>query len=443
MQEVLKKTKSGEDAQKLKALIGHYREFLLHQINGTPFVRKGEIKNPFDPNPERGESIYKNHVLLPSLNKSKSQLPLAFPQELLKHLDFRFGLRGLSGDDDASYTAIPSYSFMLKQREELGKDQECYELAIEYRLMKHHTDPEPKEYCSFVIAQFGAETVDAFREKIPPEEGLKDLFYNEFLIQMMYSQTPIKLPGAKSFRLLKTGRETVIPIEGEEAFNALYPQLIDKEFSGQRAIFNKDSYVQEIKAGVESDVAKFLEAETGLSTAEKERLKKKLVKHHENLHLGIIQDRKEDSRRIEDVRRASLRADIAELKKTHVYREAKKYRLLLQALLKITTDADLSMSLNPYGPDPVVENYKVVADILKRQEDNACPFDEALKSIEEAYDNHPSDERQRLENHLRNLETIRRLSAEGGPEGSGRLLAILDGKTAFSDYHPLNRKGAR
>ena len=201
-----KQAEREREKQNLKVLFGNYTEFLGNKIEGKA-IPKG---NPFDPSAEK--SIYINPIILPSNNTS--QLPLAFPEELLAKIDRTFQLRGLRTCDIGEQRFIPSYSFML------NKERQCYELAIEYRLFKDSNDQNPKEYCSFVVAQFGIETVDAFREKKPAEED-QDLFYNEFLIQVMYSQDPIKLPGSKSFKILQSSLQTVVTIEDYTATNRL------------------------------------------------------------------------------------------------------------------------------------------------------------------------------------------------------------------------------
>jgi hypothetical protein len=362
---------------KLKTLLGNYQEFLLYQINGTSFTNKN---NQFLAN------HFKNAKLLQSLNPS--QLPLIFPNPLLEYIDKSFRLRGLTRSKIDGYF-VPYYKFDLNQ------ERHCYELSIEYHLASKH---DQKEYCGFVVAQFGTETVDAFREKHPKQED-KDLFYNEFLIQAMYAKPEdnLKLPGIRSFRILSLSPETVIPIEDEKPFEGIY--LLLNKYPDERVRFNNERYEKK-------ELAIF-----GMPTE------------------GLLMEPGKDFYLVDKMRIEKLRESKETIKNHHTYKKAQEDFLLLESILKLTVDENVIPSIRGFSPDIIINDEAIVDLILDPKKKPADPTKEAI----DAYLEHPTVERKLLEGHLANLLAIQNQIDSKSKTVDKKVLSISDGMP-FSNY---------
>ena len=373
----------------LKELVGEYRDFLLNQIEGVEFP-KTRTENIF-----RSEQ-FNNSILLPSLNKH--QLPLAFPKKLISFIQKNYRLQGLTRSNTDGYF-LPSYSFKL------NKERRCYELSIEYRLMSHTFDTNPKEYSSFVVAQFGEETVDSFRSPLYEEKD-DETFYNEFLIQAMYV-TPdhkLKLPGSGSFKVISSIPQTIVPIEDQsnEPFLGLYLRL--KEDTRKIITFNNARYES-----------------------------KELEIYGEHIP-GFIREFKKDFCLLEKMRSERHATFKETIKNTDEYKTAKKNYLLLENLCKLTLEKGKYNLLLPTSPDHIIQD-EITIDRLQeiRGKPNYDPLD-AVNAILEVYLKHPSEERKRVSAQLSNHLAIQSHLQNPSEQTKTKLLEICANKKPFSDY---------
>jgi len=373
---------SDKHDEALTKLFTHYREFLSKKTRGV-YERDTDSPNRFI----KDES-FQNCTLLAS--KDPDQCVLAFPNSLLKYIEENIAPRGIRR---AGLKISRCYSFVVNEI------TDCYELAIDYR-------SNGKEYMKFVVAQFGKEVVDSFRDRERSiEETTKEpLFESMFLIQAMYAEG-LHIPGEGSFRIISTGLNTVVPIPCDQPFASVYSKL-----------------------AVEREDKKTLErvdyALTGIGSA--------LVKYGQNPTM-IRQNQQEGFFLANKEYLTLLKAARAKAKETDLYKKAKEDFLVLKSLLNITIDPETLARVRLLDPDAIAN---AESDISWKYWD----LDVMLESLQRA---HPfkSEERLRLEELLNNLELIDKIASKERFEDSGNVLGkIFEGRAAFSKYDPYVKK---
>jgi len=402
----------------IKKLVKDYAEFLDVQEKPIP---KG-TRNPFldtDNFSKRGFA----RILTPT---NKDHVPLAFPAAFLDRIERELPV-GEFNRVDMGKILLPQYSFAFNEEEG------CYELKIEYRVLEADAEPKDyKDYYSFVVAQIGRDTVDAFSDKEGHKKDPIDFFHNEFLIQAMYTNFADEktLPGQLSFRLLDTHAESVIPIE--EKFDGLFQRFAALGDIENLTALRKVSFPHAIPQCKDLSLTRYDDPR------------------------GVVAIRNTGFADIDRERRVKKKAQ-DEAMKEHAkeYKEAQKNYLLLKALLKLVLDkpAREKSLLSIWSPNQILTSSAVVADI--HRDHNPTPeMDEAgkLKPVErdikakqlkkdilDRYDTRRSDERKRIEGHLANLRAIAsHARGEEDPTGERsdqlRTLAASGKEQPFSQY---------
>ena len=325
-------------------------------------------------------------------SKDRDQCVLAFPNSLLKYIEENIAPRGIRR---AGLKISRCYSFVVNEI------TDCYELAIDYQ-------SDGKEYMKFVVAQFGREVVDNFRDRErSPEQTTKDpLFESTFLIQAMYGEG-LHIPGEGSFRIISTGLNTVVPIPCEAPFKSVYGLLTVKKEADDKKTVKRVDY-----------------ALTGIGSA--------LVKYGQNPTM-IRQHQQEGFFLVDKEYRTLLNTARAKAKETDLYKKAKEDFLVLKSLLNITIDPETLARVRLLDPDAIAN---AESDISWKYWD----LDVMLESLQNA---HPfkSEERLRLEELLNNLELIDKIASKERFEDSGNVLGkIFEGRHAFSKYDPYVKK---
>ena len=280
---------------KVEKLIENYKEFINYSFKGTPFDTK-KPPNPFNPNLEK--SIYKKCTFLSSTNED--QTLLAFPDTVLDYIENVVAPKGIRR---TKMKIARSYSFVV------NRGTGCYELAIDYQ----HKE---KEYLKFIIAQFGMETVQAFRDH---NVSGKDSFESAFLIQAMYGDG-LSLPGEGSFKILSIDRNPVFPILSVEKFSAIYPRL-----------------AKEKNKRVDHAIPKSMSAIATICDQPLPCIQEGFFLADKAYHIAFQES-------------------VDKLKNDPVYKTAKESYLLLKAILKLTIGKDALDAIRIPNPDMVIQS---------------------------------------------------------------------------------------
>ena len=398
----------------VKKLVNDYAEFLEMQGGGDI---PDPADNPFLDNDKFPVGDKKNPLIKLLTPTNENHVPLAFPAAFLDRIERNFPVDELNRVDTGKIL-MPHYGFGFNE------DEGCYDLSIAYQVLER--GELPKEYYSFVVAQIGRDTVDAFRDKYRYSPDHKDFFHNEFLIQAMYTNFADEqtLPGKLSFRLLETHAESVIPIE--EQFDGLFqrfaelgdpePPPLNKVCFGhrQRRLPNDRQLTYnpfaEISPTVNEDCFK------DCFILEKERLLAK----------------KDQTQRMKKGPEY-----------TELYKDAQKNYLLLKSLLNLVLDESARKKImrRIYSPDAVLESRHIVDSIyadLTSKEEPCAQAKQLRDDVLASYDASPSIERLLIQQHLENLKAIA-IHARGEEDHTEKLSVIA----AFGKAQPFSNYGAQ
>ena len=393
---------------KRQKLLEQYQEFLnvKTSIGKVAFKRKVEGDkqvpiNPFDtkevkekhgetPPPPKYTEFGDSVLLSP---KDEKLCPLAFPPKLLEYIETEVAPSGIT------MSKVPitrTYSF------ELNKSKGIYELAIDYKLEGH-------DYLKFVVAQFGDAVVDAFRSQLVPESE-DTSFESAFLVQMMYGDG-LPVPGDGSFRIISTGRNTVVPVPCKEKFTGVYNLLANLPKNTQ--IIDRVDHA--LPRSEEQSLIPF-----GMETSHKD-IRKVALPNYEAA---------------EEIYQSRLRAAIKAFKDDKPYKEAQEAFLKVETLLKLTIGGNREVIRSP---DSFIEIASCQAlDIHK----NSC-LQAKMDSVSLGYLLNESTERVLIKKRLEELKAIQdfamRLSRSSNPVDVVRLPPVIQqicaDKEAFSHYN--------
>ena len=366
----LRMSRNAEDRnayrKSLKELIKNYKEFLENPIKKAAGYNEDTFKPDEVPNPFlKDEDLVENSKVLLPLN-GKDLIPLAFPQALMQAIEDSLLLSDIDG------IPVPYYNFCL------SSEEAYYELSIEYRVFRTQEDPTPQDYCRFIVAEMGRDSVEAFYHKNSENEKI---FQNEFLIQAMYTHLDkdLGIPGNGTFRIIQTEIETVVPIK--TSFKGLFQ--IFQETPTQKVLVNRD-----------------FEPIGNALMPPKKKLKCFPKNDHNAIQNALF------------LKRAKT---LDHLKKgLQEYIKAKEAYFLVEALLNITTTKDntLVSTLNLFkkvlpDPDEILHNpYFRKKKTENDKEKEAQTIDSVCTAIKAGHSAYPSIERQNLESHLRTLKYV-------------------------------------
>lgn len=391
-------------------LVTDYIEFLKVK-HGHP-LEDPEVKPS---NKFLNKEDFKNVQFLLPL-KNKAHLPLAFPQAFLNRLEKGASLHDLNRIPvQGGGLLIPYYDFAF------NIERDCYELSIEYQISSPGAlQPLPQEYCRFVVAQIGKDTVEAFwDEQTHPDdpEEAKEFFHTPFLIQAMYthfSEHPM-LPGKLSYRLLQTNATTVIPTE--EPFAGLFQKLFEVAIAEtpilKKVVFNQwFPRLDPKQLLIHNPAAISKEARRGYEIIEKARF---VARNH---HREEMQ---------QDVR----------------YQEAERHYILLKTFLKLILDESAygRVLKRVESPAAIIGASQDVKMFSEEQEKDAKKNEEfktkgLVEAVVETYETHPTTERLRLQSHLNTLSLIHEHAASLEQKPKESLVAAREHASSriFSDY---------
>ncbi len=387
----------GEKRQKL---LEQYQEFLKVKCDGEAFKRMLERDeqipiNSFDPlkippNYTEDYTDFGKAILLSP--KDKKLCPLAFPPKLLEYIETEVAPSGMT------MSKVPitrTYSF------DWNESTGVYELAIEYKLEEH-------DYLKFVVAQFGDAVVDSFRSQLVPESE-DTSFESSFLVQMMYGDG-LPVPGDGSFRIISTGRNTVVPVPCKEKFTGVYNLL---------AIADKNT---EIIDRVDHALPR---------SKEQSLIPFEMKTSHKDIRKVALPNYEA----AEEVYQSRLRAAIKAFKDGKAYKEAQEAFLKVETLLKLTIGGRREVIRSP---DSFMEIASCEALDIHR---DSC-LQAKIDSVSLGYLLNKSTERVLIKKRLEELKAIHafaeNLSRSSNPVDIVKIPAVIQkicaDKEPFSDY---------